>query len=121
MRCVLSQGMGELAASCGWQHTPHTAAPASATPPLALNQVVQALGTTTPNSAASFMHSRFWAAAVRNRAEEQVEPCSWFITRKAPSLRREGVSAGRDGGHQGVEIVLGWIAGLEKRQAGTRQ
>ena len=56
----------------------------------ALNHVNQAEGTTTPSSVASFMHSRFCAAAVRNMAEELTEPWNWVLTKKAPSLSREG-------------------------------
>lgn len=48
---------------------------------LALNQVTHAEGTTTPSSAASFMHSRFWAAAVRNMALLFTEPCNCDCTR----------------------------------------
>lgn len=42
----------------------------------ALNQVTQGETTKTPNSAASFIHSKFWAAAVRNRAEECTDVCN---------------------------------------------
>ena len=59
----------------------------------ALNQVSQGETTSTPNSEASFMQSRFWAAAVRKRAEECTEVCIWECTRKEPNLSWEGSSA----------------------------
>ena len=59
----------------------------------ALNQVTQGDATSTPSSEASFMHSRFWAAAVRNRAEECTDVCIWDCTRNEPSFSEDGSSA----------------------------
>ena len=39
-----------------------------------LNQVTQGFGMTTPSSEASFMQSRFCAAAVRKSADELTDP-----------------------------------------------
>ncbi len=41
-----------------------------------LSHVSQGEGSCTPSEAASFKHSKFWAAAVRNRAEEFPAFCS---------------------------------------------
>lgn len=60
----------------------------------ALNQVNQGDTMSTPSSEASFMHSRFCAAAVRKRAEECTEVCIWECTRKEPRRSCEGSSAG---------------------------
>ena len=73
----------------GVTSSPHTAGTTAA-----LNQVTQGPGMTTPSSVASFRHSRFWAAAVRNMAEECTEPCIWACTRNLPSFLAEGVPAG---------------------------
>ena len=61
----------------------------------ALNQVTQGETISTPSSEASFMQSKFCAAAVRNRAEECTDVCIWECTRKEPSRSCEGSSAGR--------------------------
>jgi hypothetical protein len=59
-----------------------------------LNQVTQGLGMLTPSSDASFMHSRFCAAAVRNSAEECTEPWNCACTRNLPSFPALGFPAG---------------------------
>ena len=46
---------------------------------------------TTPISVASLRHSRFCAAAVRNRAEVCTEPWNWACTRNLPSLPADSV------------------------------
>ena len=66
--------------------------PTTAGTTAALNQVTQAEGIATPSSVANLRQSKFWAAAVRNMAEELTEPWNWVLTRKAPSLWREGSS-----------------------------
>ena len=71
-----------------------SARPTSAGSDAATNQVIHAPGMKTPSSAASFMQSRFWAAAVRNSAEEFTEPWNWAWTRKEPSFLAEGVPWG---------------------------
>ncbi len=58
-----------------------------------LNQVTQGLGMFTPSSEASFMHSRFCAAAVRNSAEECTLPWNCACTRNLPSLPALGFPA----------------------------
>lgn len=62
------------------------AMPSAAGSTAALNQVSQGEAITTPSSVASFMHSRFCAAAVRNMALLLTLPWNWLITRKEPSL-----------------------------------
>ena len=57
----------------------------------ALSQVSQGDETTTPSSEASFMQSRFCAAAVRKRAEELTEVWNCDCTRKAPSRDADGL------------------------------
>ena len=69
-----------------------TSRPSAAGTTAALNQVSQAEGTAAPTSTASFMHSRFCAAAVRNIALLLTLPCSCVCTRYAPSFLREGSS-----------------------------
>lgn len=75
----------------------------------ALNQVTQGLATSTPSSAASFMHSRFWAAAVRKSAEELTDVCSCDCTKNVPSLAEDGLPAADTGckvGHQSARVCL---------------
>lgn len=56
-----------------------------------LTQVTQGEEMTTPISVASFRHSRFCAAAVRNRAEECTEPWNCACTKNLPSLPADSV------------------------------
>lgn len=70
-----------------------TIMPISAGTMAALNQVIHGEATMTPSSEASFMQSKFCAAAVRKSAEEWTEVCIWEWTRKDPSLSAEGSSA----------------------------
>lgn len=86
----------------GWELTLYmrkgvTMIPTAAGTMAALNQVTQGETTRTPSSEASFMHSRFWAAAVRNSAEECTDVCIWDCTRKEPSLSAEGSPATEKG------------------------
>ena len=60
--------------------------PARAGTTAALNQVSHGELMGCPSSAASLMHSRFWAAPVKNMPEECTLPWNWDCTRNLPSL-----------------------------------
>mmetsp|Transcript_1237 Transcript_1237/g.4013 ORF Transcript_1237/g.4013 Transcript_1237/m.4013 type:complete len:418 (-) Transcript_1237:1073-2326(-) len=72
----------------------------------ALNQVTHAEGISTPISVAIFRQSRFWAAAVRNSAEELTDPWNWELTRKAPSFFLDS-SFGLDPALRDRELMIG--------------
>ena len=61
-----------------------TARPTSAGASAAVNQVTQGDAMATPSSDASFMHSRFCAAAVRKSADECTLPWNCACTRNLP-------------------------------------
>ena len=67
--------------------------PTSAGASAAVNQVTHGDAMATPSSDASFMHSRFCAAAVRNSALECTEPWNCACTRNLPRRPALGVSA----------------------------
>lgn len=52
------------------------------------------------------MHSKFWAAAVRKRADELTEPWNWACTRNAPSFL-DDASLGWDPAPRARESMMG--------------
>ncbi len=72
-----------------------TARPTSAGASAAVNQVTQGDAMATPSSDASFMHSRFCAAAVRKSADECTLPWNCACTRNLPRRPALGVPASR--------------------------
>ena len=70
-----------------------TSRPTSAGASAAVNQVTHGDAMATPSSDASFMHSRFCAAAVRKSALECTEPWNCACTRNLPRRPALGESA----------------------------
>ena len=72
----------------------------------ALNHVSQADGMMTPISVAILRHNRFWAAAVKNKAEELTEPWNCVFTKKAPNFFLDS-SFGFDPALNDNELIIG--------------
>lgn len=70
---------------------------------------------TTPISVASFRHSRFCAAAVRNRAEVCTEPWNCACTRNLPSLPADWVPVC----HKQLKKLWLWEVGVQGQGEGS--